>query len=372
MTAVASRVDEAKGLLERAKASVPWRAWERYGKARGPVLAGGMGYAALFSLIPAIAVGFFVFGLIVGDNEDLELRMANGVNDSVGTPVIITRAGGPGIVTIDRLVGGGTLTIAGVVGIVGLLFTGFGWLDAMREGIRAMFGQPPMEDNPVKGKGRDLLVLVGIGLLVLLSTAAGFAVTAVTGWLLSPIGLDDSTVGSIVLGALSALVVLAVDVGIYLLLFRTLAGLHLPREDLVDAALFGGIALGVLKLTGGLLLQGATHNKFLATFGVLLGLLVWLNLIARVTLVAASWGAIVALDRGHLTELQPVTGTFPVERLELDERPGAFQPVVSPRAADRVSIVAGAVLGVAALGAARAGANAVRAVRDAARDLTTR
>ena len=42
--------------------------------------------------------------------------------------------------------------------------------------------------------------------------------------------------------------------------------------------------------------------------------------------------------------------------------PPLFTPVVSPRAADRVSLAAGAILGVAAVSVARTAADAVRTV----------
>ena len=40
------------GLIHRLQASRPWRAWQRYGQARGGVLAGGMAYVAFLSLLP--------------------------------------------------------------------------------------------------------------------------------------------------------------------------------------------------------------------------------------------------------------------------------------------------------------------------------
>jgi membrane protein len=63
----------------------------------------------------------------------------------------------------------------------------------------------------------------------------------------------------------------------------------------------------VLKLFGSALLQIAVRNRFLAAFGVLVALLVWLNLVARVTLVAAALAATVATDRGHLATPNPAT-----------------------------------------------------------------
>jgi membrane protein len=380
------------GLIRRIKATPAWRAWNRYGKARGGVLAGGMAYVAFFSLFPALAVGFTVFGLVLGDNAELQKKVIKSVNDGVGTTVITPPGGSGGIVDIATLTGSNALTIAGIIGLVGFLITGLGWLDAMREGIRAMFGQPTYAGNVLKAKLRDLGVLATLGLVLLLSAVGGILVSGATGAVLGWVGLDGSTVGRIVVGAASTLLLLGVDIVVFMVIFRLLSGVSVPNHDLWDAALFGGIGLGVLKLLGGLLLNSAGNNKFLASAGLLLGLLVWLNLVSRLTLVAASWGATVAIDRGHLADTlglpggtatvgTSVAGVALTDRSAASDRPSAvgaatgvpvpaaaFTPVVSPRAADRLSVAAGAVLGAAGLVVVRTAGGAVRNVFRSARD----
>ena len=395
-------------VISRAQASLPGRAWQRYGQARGGVLAGGIAYVAFFSIFPALAVGFTGFGLIVGHDPGKQARVIRAVNDAVGTTIITVPHGRSGIVDIATLTGSDRLTIVGIVGLIGFLITGLGWLDALREGIRAMFGQPTLQSNPVKTKLRDLGVLITIGLLLLGSAIGGVVVSGAAGWLLHLVGLGRSPIGSLALGAASTLLLLMVDITAFMVIFRLLSGVRVPRQDLWDAALFGGIGLGVLKLLGGLLLSSAQHNKFLATAGALLGLLIWLNLVSRLALVAASWGATVAIDRGHLIltgdglphasttvgrhpervprppDQVPATGVLatavPVTAVPANGipangvlKPGApepaaaFIPVVSPRQADRISIAAGAVLGAAGLFAARTAAGAVRTVVDSIR-----
>jgi membrane protein len=376
--------------MHRLQASLPWRAWQRYSKARGGVLAGGMAYIAFFSLFPALAVGFTVFGLIVGNDPELQAQVVKSVNDAIGTTIITPPGGSGGIVDIETLTASSRLTVLGVIGLIGFLLTGLGWFDAMREGIRAMFGQPPFEGNVVKTKLRDLAVLITIGIVLLASAIAGVEVSSATGSVLSWLGLEGSLVGRLSLGAVSTLLLLAVDILVFIVIFRLLSGVPVPWRDFWDAALFGGIGLGILKLFAGVLLDRAGNNTFLAAAGVLLGLLIWLNLVSRLTLIAAAWGATVSIDRGHLAAYEPPAPTMPVQRAPAgkarpggpaaSERPAAvgtqtgvaqpaapFTPVVSPRAADRVSVVAGAVLGAAGLVAVRTAAGAVRAVIDSVR-----
>jgi membrane protein len=362
-------------LLSRVTASRPARAWQRFSRARGTVLAGGITYAAFFSLFPALAVGFSVFGLVLGSDPELQARVVEAVNDAFGTPIIKVEESDPGVVTLSSLTDGSALSIAGIIALAGLLFTGLGWLDAMREGVRSMFGQGPAEGNVVSNKARDLVVLVAVGLVILASAGTGLAVNSAAGGLLRAAGLEDSGFGEVVLGVLSAVVLLFVDAAVLVLLFRVLAGVHLPPEDLRDSALAGAAALGVLKVFAGVLLGRLTDNRFLATFAVALGLLIWLNLISRVTLLSAAWAAQTALDRGHLVDATPAEPSRRVVALARATTlaaapatpPPLFTPVVSPRAADRVSVAAGAILGMATITALRAATGAVRTVATAAR-----
>jgi len=293
------------------------------------------------------------------------------VNTAFGTPIIKVEDADPGVVLLSSLTDGSTLSIAGIIAFAGLVYTGLGWLDAMREGIRAMFGQGPAEGNIVVNKARDLMVLACVGIVIVASAGLGLAVSTAAGSVLRAIGLAGSGFDQVVLGVLSAVVLLFVDATVLVLLFRVLAGVHLHPEDLRDSALAGAAALGVLKVFAGILLGRVTDNRFLATFAVALGLLIWLNLMSRVTLLSAAWGATTALDRGHLLDATPGE---PSRGAAVPAAPHAaaaptplYTPVVSPRAADRVSVAAGAILGVAALTALRAATGAVRTVATVAR-----
>ena len=64
-------MDRLKVLWARFQRSDIWRAWKRYGDARGGLLAGGVTYFAFFSLFPAIALGFTIFGFVLRDQPDL-------------------------------------------------------------------------------------------------------------------------------------------------------------------------------------------------------------------------------------------------------------------------------------------------------------
>ena len=56
-------MDRLKAWWSRFQDTPLWQAWKRYGDNRGSLLAGGVGYFAFFSLIPALlrgGVNFYV------------------------------------------------------------------------------------------------------------------------------------------------------------------------------------------------------------------------------------------------------------------------------------------------------------------------
>jgi membrane protein len=404
-------------LNARWQATFAGRVWSRYSDARGNVLAGGIAYFAFFSVFPALAIGFTVLGLVLGRDSALQTQLAQYVNTALGATVIgLSEAPGQeGLVYVGDLVQSSALTFSAVTGFVILLFTGLGWLDAMRQGIRAVFGRPG-GGNPLLSKVRDVGTLATFGFAVLVSAVASVVVStashAVLGWL----GLDGVAGAGPLVRVLSALAILLVDTGIFLLLFRGLSGVAVPVQHLWQGALAGGVALGLLKVFGGVLLDHLPARRFLAAFAVVVGLLVWMNLVGRLTLLAASWSATRAAEVGELPALSGAAGgdagsggadgagraagaddgaggrsgdgrgvgsrggrhgdqdgaaRGPKDVVAARARRAAVTartPTYGVRAADRTTLAAGVVLGVAAASAARVARGAVRAVVDAVRD----
>jgi membrane protein len=366
-------VSRAQALLDRVRSTKVWRAWSRYGRVRGNVLAGGIAYFAFFSLFPAFAIGFTVFGLVLGRDTDLQARVVAYVNSAFGGVTVIGTRPNTGVVTIDQLVQTNLLTLWGAIGLLVLLATGLGWVGALRDGISAVFGQVD-GPNPVLAKLRDLGALAGLGVGVLASSAVSVLVTAATSPVLNWLGMGETQLAVILVNVLTSLLLLVIDTLLFILVLRQMPGIRLPFDDLFTGALAGGVALGLLKVSGGVLLRSASSNRFLASFSIVVGLLIWLNLVARVALLAAAWAATTAADRGHLAPLpapsssdapgqpglpgqpgQPGLPGLPgLPEQPESARGGTRMPTYGPRAADRTVLAAGAVLGAAAAVGARA------------------
>jgi membrane protein len=98
--------------------------------------------------------------------------------------------------------------------------------------------------------------------------------------------------------ALGLALVFVLDVAVLAALYRVLAGVPIPARPLWQGALLGGLALVVLKTLAGGLLTLDSNNPLLASFAVIVGLLIWFNLVCQVILIGAAWVVVSATDAG--------------------------------------------------------------------------
>jgi Virulence factor BrkB len=176
------------------------------------------------------------------------------------------------------------LTITGVIAFVALVLAGLGWLRATREGIRAVFGARGSEGSLVINTVRDLGVLFTLGLGIALLAV----LTSVVGWAAQGIGMSGE--GWIVILAGFVVSVLA-DTALMIVLLRVVSGVPVPWRDLLQGALVGGVGLSLLKTSAAALLPRLSANPLFASFAIVVGLLIWLNLVARLVLISAAWTA---------------------------------------------------------------------------------
>ncbi len=366
-------------LVSRLEATRAHRAWTRYRESSGNLLAAGVSYYAFFSIFPALALAFAIFGFVLQDRPDLVTAIADSLNDAF--PGMVETPSNPdGIISIEAPASL-TLTLTGIIAFVTLLFAGMGWVRALRTGIRGVFGLNPLTHAVVRTTARDLVVLMTVGLAVavsaILTSSIGGLAERVSAW----VGLDGN---GLLVGLLGLLVGVAFDTVILLVLMRILSGAPLPVRDIRQGAVLGAVVLTLLKLFGGYLVGHATANPLLGAVALSVGLLFWLDLMSKVILLSAAWAANdVDLDRlGNDTQRSPLSRAVrPVFVAPLagggdnSRVPDAVAPVAvvhagwsdagkparpaASRAVDRISVTAGVVVGAAAA-AALAGARRLR------------
>ncbi|GAA5022906.1 hypothetical protein GCM10023258_13650 [Terrabacter aeriphilus] len=356
-------------LLDRLKQTEAWEAWQRYGSANGDLLAAGVGYFAFFSIFPALALAFAIFGFVLQGRPDLLTAIADSLNAAL--PGMVRTASTPdGIIGLEAPASL-TLTITGIVSFVTLLLAGLGWIGALRTGIRGVFSLDASSGSLIGTKVRDLGVLVTLGVAIaasaILTSAAGGFAERVADW----IGLPQA---GVFVGLVGVVVGVLFDTLILVVMLRVLTDVPLPMRHVRQGAVLGAVILTVLKLFGGFLISRTTANPLLGAVAVAVGLLFWLNLMSKVVLLSAAWAANdvdVAALAGDGEPTGPPRGLRPAFVAPLPahadasalpyagaaprapavaDRSGEVPPAA--RATDRASLAAGAVLGAAAATAA--------------------
>ena len=133
-----------------------------------------------------------------------------------------------------------TLSITGAVAVAGLLWSGLGWLSAMRDGIRAIFDVEGSPGNAALAKLRDLGVMTVFALGILASAVVTVVANAVARVVADAIGIGGQ---DWLLTALGIVVAAALDGALVALLLRVLSGVDLPWHGLRTGAIVGGLGL---------------------------------------------------------------------------------------------------------------------------------
>jgi membrane protein len=263
--------------------------------------------------------------------------LRDGLLDLISTSI-------PGL--FDRGLGGAirpddlfSSTVVGWIGVVALgaaLLTALGWLAAARDAVRdiAELAAPPTHFLLLRV--RDLGLALAFGVALILSAALSIGSTTALTWVLDGLGIDEHSMAATVAArALGLVLTFVLDVAVLAALYRVLAGVPIPPRPLWKGALLGGFALGVLKVLAGGLLTLTSSNPLLASFAVIVGLLIWFNLVCQVILIGAAWVVVSATDAG--VPLDPIGDRRRREaearmRLEIEEELRAEIESSLPRA----------------------------------------
>lgn len=266
--------------------SRPGRTLALYLASRGPLLARGMSFSAVFSAFAALYVFFAVFGIVFAQSPALRDAVV-GVAATTIPGLIDTGSGGA--IQVDALFDVQVLGISGLVVLALLTFTASGWLRSLRDGVRTIFGLPHRDRGLVLMRLIDLALVLALGVLMLLSAAlsviATHALDLVRQWL-DPAVVDAAGPALLAAGLLAALLI---DVLVLFMLFRLQSRIPVGNRQLLRGALLGAVGIGVLKYVGAELASTAGNNPLMAGFAVIIGLMLWFNLVMQWLLLTAAW-----------------------------------------------------------------------------------
>lgn len=258
------------------------RMQEHYNWVGANQLAGAITYYAFLSFFPVLALAVFSVGLLAGIYPDAQDRLTDTINQII-PGLIGTEEGQISLADVERFQG-----LAGLLGAVGVLYAGLGWISALRKALEVVFEEPKWQrPGFVTGKLRDLVSLVVIGIVLFVSVVVAGFLTGFSSDVLAWAGFDDDL--EWLLYALTRAAGLVVNAVMFFVIFRLTARPRTPAGSLWQGAVVGGIAFEVLKAVSFLVLGTVQGSPAFQAFGVALVLVVWMNYFSRVVLYAASF-----------------------------------------------------------------------------------
>ncbi len=295
--------EKVSGTVKRMRQRAPWldhviRAWSRYQSDSGDRLAASVTYFGFLSFFPLIALAFSVVGFVVDAYPSAQADLVRQINNFL-----------PGLSNkLDVTTIGHAKVASGIIGLVGLLLAGLGWIDALRQAIRTMWHHNLKTGNFLTKKLIDIGLLAGLGLTMAASVAVTGVSASAMGWFLRAIGLEGSTAANILLRIVGYALAIGVDIALFLFLLTRLPKVATPIRQVFKGAVLGAVGFEILKTLGSLLVKSATHNSVYGAFAVVVGLLIWINYLSRFTLFVAAWTVTAPYD----TDVRPSGTADPV------------------------------------------------------------
>lgn len=317
-------------------------AWKRFNERNGGQYAAAITYFSFLALFPLVLLAVSVAGFVLHSHpaalQSLLDSITKQLPGSFGTTVhnaietaIAKRAG------------------IGIVGLVGVLLTGLGWIGNLRAAIEALWGRRPPKRNMLMARLGNLIVLVGLGLAVLVSIGLTAVGTALAQQLLRGTGAENLSGAHYLLTGVGILLAIAGDMLVLFWLLVVLPQAHPPRLVALLGVLVGAVGLELLKLAGTYIIARSTHSPTAGPFAGIVAILIWVQLVARLVLLCASWMAVMteaARARAAAKQMAVPAAAGPASRPVAPDHAESGQ-TISPAAVAGTLFGAGAATGAA-------------------------
>lgn len=305
-SAKASALRERRPLVDHVVRTVT-----HYSERDGNAQAGAVTFFGFLSFFPILALAFFAVGYISevypaarGDLVDVLEQVLPGV---VGN-----EEGQISLATFEQ-----RAAALGWIGLVGVVYSGLGWVSGMRRALQVMF-KLPREEQPSFpiAKARDLASLVVLGTVLLVSVSLSGGVAWFSELILDWLGLAESWLAAALLWLLGHGLAIAATTLLFMAMFRMLARPHVAARALWQGAVAGAVGFEVLKAAAGFLIGLTKEQPAFQAFGVALILLVWINYFSRLVMLSASWAyAAPVAEQVRDLEAQPLVADDELEAL---------------------------------------------------------
>ena len=306
------------GILDRLRARFAWldhifRAYQRFDDRNGGFLAAGLTYYTIFALFPLLMVGFAVFGFLLVRRPQLLRTIDDHIRSSV--------TGSLGQQLVDLI--NSAIHARASVGAIGLAtaaWAGLGWISHLRQAVTEMWWEHRI-DSPgfVRNKISDLIEMVGtfaVAMATVALTTLGHEAPMIAAlrWL----GIPEFSMFDWLFRLFSVLISVLVS----WLLFTWMIG-RLPREKVslvnsMRAGLMAAIGFELFKQVASIYLRVVLRSAAGATFGPVLGLMVFSYITAYLVLFCTAWAA-TASAQPRLAPVDPPPPAIIAPRVQLDE-----------------------------------------------------
>ncbi|MCM4077080.1 YihY/virulence factor BrkB family protein [Paractinoplanes hotanensis] len=258
----------------------------RYIDVQGGRLAAAIAYYGFFAVFALLLIGYSIFGILLTNNQDLFDIVRDFLR--VNLPFLDIGA----ILASGRTVG--------IVGILGLTFTGIAWVEAIRSSQRLIWRLNEQPGYIGVRQALDLLVLLGILLLLAMSQLAVYGLNLLLDWIAH--GIVRSTAGLLLTVAVNMLLAAA--------LLAAVPRLRMTVRRMAPPVLQVGIGITLLNTVGKSFVGLVTRNPAYGLVGSAVGVLVYLYVFNQLLLFGAAWAA--TSPHGRVIDLSADDKTAPV------------------------------------------------------------
>jgi membrane protein len=305
------------GILDRLRARFGWfdhvmRANDRFEESKGNFFAAGLTYYTIFALFPLLMVSFSVGGFMLSRRPDV----LSGIDNKVKSAV----PGALGQELLDLMTSAiASRASVGVIGLAAAAWVGLNWMANLRVALSEMWRQGEGSRGYIRTKFSDLAAIVSSFVAILATLAlSALADAAPMGKVLGWLGIHNAPVLDGILRGVSILVSVLLSWLVFSLMIA-----RLPREPVdyaasIRAAWLAAIGFELFKLVASIYLKSVLRSPAGATFGPVLGLMVFAYITARLLLFATAWAATSA-ESSRAASVQPPEPAVITARVQLNE-----------------------------------------------------
>lgn len=272
-----------------------------YAERKGDRWAGSTTYFAILSLFPLLAIIFSVLSFVANASPEFQATALLQINQ-------VLPGFGSDLETANLIQTG---TLAGVVGLGGLLYAGLGWVAALRDGMNAVYLRKLPKVSFIKQKTGDFIVLLGLGGLLVASVLLSLSASLLSDVILEALNIPQGLLSSTGLKVLGYFLSILSSGLVFFFLLRHIPQNPGPRKASLQGSLIGGVGLEVLKVLGAFLITRTTENPVYGSFALVVGLLVWVNFMFRLLMFATLWASVAAASLQEKEQVALLPSTAP-------------------------------------------------------------